>query len=75
MLAGPPRSGSSDWTHRSSGPSELFTAFCFTCLALFPALIGIAHSLPMASLSLPLTPQTCCWKLLLDAELSSPIWL
>ena len=37
--------------------------------ALFPALTGIAHSISLARLNLPLTPQTCCLKLLLSVDL------
>ena len=42
---------------------------CSEPFALFPALTGIAHSISLARLNLSLTPQTCCLKLLLSADL------
>lgn len=67
--------GPLDRTHVDSGPSEVLPAFCLTCFPSFLPWFGLLADWFPASLSLFLVPQTCCVRLLLNADLGSPVWL
>lgn len=70
MLAGPP----GPRAFGQDPPETLAPLRCSQPLSHLPcllsALIQTAYSWSLASLGLPLTPQTCCLKLILDGDLS-----